>query len=70
VESSLYILIPLSIVLVFAIGLVFWWSVKSGQYEDLDGPAYRLLFDDEDAPDAGEADRRSGASRDASPPLN
>jgi len=47
-ESSLYILIPLSLVLVFAIGAVFWWSVKSGQYDDLDGPAYKLLFDDED----------------------
>lgn len=47
-ESSLYILIPLSIVLVFAIGAVFWWSVRSGQFEDLDGPAYKLLFDDED----------------------
>jgi len=48
VESSLFILIPLSIVLVFAIGAVFWWSVKSGQFDDLDGPAYKVLFDDAD----------------------
>lgn len=47
-ESSLFILIPLSIVLVFAIGAVFWWSVKSGQFDDLDGPAYKVLFDDAD----------------------
>ena len=43
----LYLLIPLSVVLVFLIGLVFWWSLKSGQYEDLDGPAYRILVDDD-----------------------
>jgi cbb3-type cytochrome oxidase maturation protein len=29
-------------------GLVFFlWSLKSGQYEDLDGAANRILFDDE-----------------------
>jgi cbb3-type cytochrome oxidase maturation protein len=33
-----------------AIGLVvFLWSLRSGQYEDLDGAAERILFDD-DAP--------------------
>lgn len=69
-ENSLYILIPLSIVLVFAIGLVFWWSVRSGQYEDMDGPAYQLLFDDDDRADSGESNRRSGVSNDASSSLN
>ena len=43
----LYLLIPLSVVLVFLIGAVFWWSVKSGQFDDLEGPAYRLLMDDD-----------------------
>ena len=28
--ESLYLLIPLSVVLVFLIGFIFWWSVKSG----------------------------------------
>jgi len=46
----LYLLIPLSVVLVFLIGVVFWWSVKSGQYDDMEGPAYRMLMDDDDAP--------------------
>ena len=45
--ESLYLLIPLSVVLVFLIALVFWWSVKSGQFEDLEGPAYRILMDEE-----------------------
>ena len=43
----LYLLIPLSLVLVFLIGVVFWWSVRSGQFDDLEGPAYRVLMDDD-----------------------
>lgn len=43
----LYLLIPLSVVLVFLIGISFWWSLKSGQFEDLEGPAYRILRDDD-----------------------
>lgn len=46
--ESLYILIPLSVLLVFVIGVIFWWSVRSGQYDDMEGPAYRMLMDDRD----------------------
>ena len=46
----LYLLIPLSVVLVFAIAIVFWWSVKSGQFDDLEGPGFKILMDD-DGPD-------------------
>lgn len=49
--ESLYLLIPLSILLVFVIGVVFWWSVRSGQFDDLEGPGYRVVVDD-DAPPA------------------
>lgn len=55
--ESLYLLIPLSIVLVFVIGFLFWWSVRSGQFDDMEGPAYRMLMDD-DRP--GEAPPASG----------
>jgi cbb3-type cytochrome oxidase maturation protein len=50
--ESLYLLIPLSVVLVFVIGLIFWWSLKSGQMEDLEGPAYRILMDDDSTTDS------------------
>jgi cbb3-type cytochrome oxidase maturation protein len=53
----LYLLIPLSVVLVFLIAIAFWWSVRSGQFDDMEGPAYRVLMDD-DKPEneaAGEA---------------
>ena len=43
----LYLLIPLSIVLVFAIGAVFWMAIDGGQFDDLDGPAVRVVADDD-----------------------
>jgi cbb3-type cytochrome oxidase maturation protein len=46
----LYLLIPLSVLLVFAIGALFWWAVGSGQFEDLEGPAHRVVADDDRAP--------------------
>ncbi|QDF96552.1 cbb3-type cytochrome oxidase assembly protein CcoS [Azoarcus sp. DD4] len=48
--ETLYLLIPLSVVLVFLIGVIFWWALRNGQYDDLEGPAYRLLMDDRDEP--------------------
>ncbi len=46
----LYLLIPLSLVLVFLIGVVFWWALRSGQFEDLEGPAHRILMDEDEPP--------------------
>jgi cbb3-type cytochrome oxidase maturation protein len=46
----MFLLIPLSVILVFLIGVAFWWSLRSGQYDDLEGPAYRVLMD-KDKPD-------------------
>jgi cbb3-type cytochrome oxidase maturation protein len=43
----LYLLIPLSVMLVFVIGFFFFRSLKSGQFEDMEGPAYRILMDDD-----------------------
>ena len=45
----LFLLIPLSVVLVLFIGFGFWWSVSSGQFDDLEGPAHRILADDDRA---------------------
>ena len=43
----LLLLIPMSVALVALIGGVFWWSVRSGQFDDLEGPAHRILADDD-----------------------
>ncbi|MBN7763231.1 cbb3-type cytochrome oxidase assembly protein CcoS [Nitratireductor aquibiodomus] len=49
--TNLVILIPIALFL-GAVGLAaFLWSLKSGQYDDLDGAAERILFDDDDSPD-------------------
>ena len=45
--ESVFILIPISIILVFVIGGFFWWSSKNGQFDDLEGPAHRILLDDD-----------------------
>ena len=44
----LYLLIPLSLVLVFLIGGTFWWAARAGQFDDLEGPAHRILMDDDE----------------------
>ena len=43
----LYLLIPLSLVLVFLIGWVFWLALRSGQFDDLEGPGLRIIADDD-----------------------
>ena len=45
--ESLWILIPLSLVIAIVIGWVFWWAVTDGQLDDLDAPAQRILIDDD-----------------------
>ncbi|MDX1635719.1 MAG: cbb3-type cytochrome oxidase assembly protein CcoS [Marinobacter sp.] len=41
------ILVPITLILV-AMGIVlFSWAVRNGQYDDLDGPAHRILYDDD-----------------------
>jgi cbb3-type cytochrome oxidase maturation protein len=47
---SLGALIGLSLALGVAAWLFFLWSVRSGQYEDPEGPKYRMLQDDDEAP--------------------
>ena len=42
-----YLLIPLSLVLVFLVGAVFMWALRHGQFDDLEGPAYRILMDED-----------------------
>ncbi|WP_270373902.1 MULTISPECIES: cbb3-type cytochrome oxidase assembly protein CcoS [Marinicauda] len=45
--TALLWLIPIALGLGVAGLAAFFWSVRSGQYEDLDGAAERILIDDE-----------------------
>ena len=44
------LLIGISIVAVIAIAEIFVWAVRSGQFDDLDTPAVRILADENDSP--------------------
>jgi cbb3-type cytochrome oxidase maturation protein len=46
--SSLVYLVPLALVLGATALAAFFWSLRNGQYDDLDGAAERILLDDED----------------------
>ncbi len=64
--ESLYLLIPVALIFV-AIGIkLLLWAIDSGQYDDLDKEAWRILAD-EDSADAdstgGEAESRGPTRR-------
>ncbi len=44
---SMFLLIFLMLCAGFAAWLFFLWAVKSGQYDDIEGPKYRMLEDEE-----------------------
>ncbi len=57
--SVLVYLIPIALIL-GSIGLAaFIWALKSGQYDDLDGAAHRILFDDKEDIDTKEGDDKN-----------
>lgn len=45
--SALYLVIPLALLVAGAAVAAFIWVVRSGQLDDCDTPARRILFDDE-----------------------
>ena len=69
----LYLLIPISLIFVAIIAWVFIWSVKSGQYDDMEGPAHEILMDndsiqpaeeDKESPDQSKAQTREEENQD------
>lgn len=55
--SILYVLIPLALLLLGLAVWAFFWAVGSGQFDDLDTPAMRVVMDDDSKPkedDAGD----------------
>ncbi|MDX1529934.1 MAG: cbb3-type cytochrome oxidase assembly protein CcoS [Rhodothermales bacterium] len=49
--SVLYLLVPLALLLAGAGVLAFRWAVRSGQFDDVETPALRILLDDEAPPE-------------------
>jgi len=57
--TALMYLIPIAI-LMGLVGLVaFLWALKSGQFDDLEGEAARILFDDDDTPPSSPPNSKS-----------
>ena len=48
--NILYLLIPLALLLLGVAVWVFFWAVGSGQFDDLDTPAMRVIMDDDEKP--------------------
>ena len=46
--TGLAFLIPIALLLGLTGLVAFFWAMKSGQFEDMDGAALRILIDDED----------------------
>ena len=47
--NVLFLLIPVSLILLVLAVAVFFWAVRSGQFDDLETPAYRVLMDTDEA---------------------
>ncbi len=60
----IYLLIPISLVLLGLIVWILFWAVRSGQFDDLEGPAHSILMDEERIvdrrDDQAKESRRSG----------
>jgi len=55
----LFLLIPLAVVLMVVAVVFFLWTVKTGQYDDLEGAAHRILMDDDDPMIPGNVERKA-----------
>ena len=50
--SILFLLIPLGLLLLGLAIAAFFWATKSGQFDDLESPAWSVVMDDDRAPDS------------------
>lgn len=63
--NSLFLLIPLGLILLVAAVAAFFWAVSNGQFDDLETPAWRIALDDDGRPpeDAAREPGDSGNGR-------
>ena len=60
--SILFVLVPLTLLLVIFAGWAFFWAVSAGQFDDLESPGWEVLRDERvrgDEGDGGDEGRRS-----------
>ena len=54
----IYFLIPMALVLVAGIVAGLFWAVKSGQFDDMEGPAHQIIMDEEIYPEEAEKETK------------
>lgn len=66
--TILYLLIPIALVFLAIAIAGFLWAVRSGQFDDMEGPAHRILLDDDDPKiprrQPGQQDKQAGNGTD------
>lgn len=56
----IFITIPITLLFIATGAAIFFWASKGGQFDDLDSPAHRILFDDDiQADDAKPTDQKT-----------
>lgn len=63
----LFVLIPVSLILITLAISIFGWAVKNGQYDDLEGPAHSILYDDDADMIPGPDDKPKTSIKDQEP---
>lgn len=46
----IFITVPVTLVFIAVAAGIFFWASKKGQFDDLDSPAHRILFDEDQGP--------------------
>lgn len=59
-----FILVPVSLIILAVAIAIFFWAVKNDQFEDMEGPAHQILFDDKAQKSAAAESKKS----DSEPP--
>ncbi|POA20403.1 cbb3-type cytochrome oxidase assembly protein CcoS [Pseudomonas sp. FW300-N1A1] len=67
---ALYVMIPAALLIVAIAIYIFFWAVDSGQYDDLDGPAHSILFDDQDPNHKAAINEADGKPMDPAKPAD
>lgn len=63
----IFITVPVTLVFI-AVGVaIFFWASKGGQFDDLDGPAHRILFDEDQAPESKDNEEPKDNSAEQAP---
>lgn len=62
----IFITIPVTLVFIAVAASIFFWASKKGQFDDLDSPAHRILFDDDQGPSDKKSDQEKSDNQEDS----